>query len=113
MKKFMVFIYPQGKSIFNLPEKTQQDHIQKVGTYLGKLKEEGFLLDAQPLQPTGTMLFGSKGTLSIETMGETGIAGFYALKAEDKDNLITVLKEDPRFEDANWKLEIREVLEMM
>ena len=30
----MVFIYPQGESIFSLPEDIQQKHIQKVGAYL-------------------------------------------------------------------------------
>ncbi len=109
----MVFIYPQGRSIFNLPEETQQKHIQKVGAYLGRLKEEGILMDAQPLKPYGTFLFGNKATFSVETTNEANIAGFYALQAETKEILITTLKEDPRFEDAGWKLEIREVLEMM
>ncbi|MDW3195257.1 MAG: YciI family protein [Cytophagales bacterium] len=113
MKKFMVFIYPQGESIFNLSEEIQKEHVRKVGAYLGQLKEKGHLLDAQPLQPIGTNLIGNGSVLSEETLVETSIAGFYALQAKDNESLIAVLKEDPRFEDASWILEIREVLEMM
>jgi len=113
MKKFMVFIYPQGESIFSLPEETQQKHIQKVGAYLGELKEKGLLLDAQPLQPFGTLLSGSKASLTVETIDQTNIAGFYTLQANDLDTLIATLKKDPRFEDASWQLEVREILEMM
>ena len=113
MKKFMVFICPKGTSIFNLPEKTQQNHIQKVGAYLGQLKEKGLLLDAQPLQPVGTLLSGNKETLTVEALNQTKIAGFYTLQAEDQNSLIEILKKDPRFEDASWELEIREVLEVM
>lgn len=109
----MVFIYPQGESIFSLPEETQQKHIQKVGAYLGELKEEGLLLGAQPLQPFGTLLSGSKASLAVETIDQASIAGFYTLQAKDQDALIETLKKDPRFEDASWQLEIREVLEMM
>lgn len=113
MKKFMVFIYPQGESIFNLSEETQQKHIQKVGAYLEQLKENGLLLNAQPLQPTGTILSGNKAALTVEAMNHTNIAGFYTLQASNQDGLIAILKDDPRFEDASWKLEIREVLEVM
>lgn len=113
MKKFIVFIYPQGESIFSLPEETQQKHIQKVGAYLGELKEKGLLLDAQPLQPFGTLLSGNKTSLAVEAIDQASIAGFYALQAKDQDALIETLKKDPRFEDASWQLEIREILEMM
>ncbi|MEP2025211.1 MAG: YciI family protein [Reichenbachiella sp.] len=113
MKKFMVFIYPQGESIFNLPEESQQKHMQKVGAYLGELKENGLLLDAQPLQPFGTILSGNKATLTVEAIDQANIAGFYTLQANDLETLIATLKNDPRFEDASWQLEIREILEMM
>lgn len=109
----MVFIYPQGESIFSLPEETQQKHIHKVGTYLGELKEKGLLLDAQPLQPSGTLLSGSKALLAVKSIDQTSIAGFYTLQANDLGSLIETLKKDPRFEDASWQLEIREILEMM
>ncbi len=109
----MVFIYPQGESIFNLSKENQQKHIQKVGAYLGNLKQDNILLDAQPLQPAGTLLIGNKTNLSTDAIGKTDIAGFYMLQSENKETLINVLKQDPRFEDASWKLEIREVLEMM
>lgn len=109
----MVFIYPQGESIFNLPQEQQQKHIQKIGAFLGQLKENGLLLDAQPLQPTGTIISGNKTTLVVEDVNQTNIAGFYMIQADNQDDLIVILKNDPRFEDAFWKLEIREVLEMM
>lgn len=109
----MVFIYPQGESIFSLPQEQQEQHIQKVGAYLGQLKEKGLLLDAQPLHPTGTILSGTKTTIDVEAVTQPNIAGFYKLQADNQDDLIVILKNDPRFEDASWKLEIREVLEMM
>jgi len=109
----MVFIYPQGESIFNLPKEIQQNHIQKVGAYLEQLKEKGFLLDAQPLQPNVTMISGNKSNLKVETLNQSKIAGFYTLQVKNQNSLIAILKKDPRFEDANWQLEIREVLEMM
>ncbi len=83
MKKFMVFIYPLGESIFNLTEEAQQQHIQKVGIYLGKLKEAGVLLDAQPLQPVGTILSGKGTSLSLGSIDQVDIVGFYMLKSNN------------------------------
>jgi hypothetical protein len=115
MKKFMVLIYPLGDSIFNLPEQKQQKHIQKVGIYLEQLKHNDTLVDAQPLQPRGKFLLGSTNALSVETINEKSenIAGYYLLKAENEEGLIAILRKDPRFEDATWKLEIREIMDMM
>ena len=71
------------------------------------------MLDAQPLQPVGVIISGNKTTLNVETLNQTKIAGYYTLQAEDQNSLIAILKKDPRFEDASWELEIREILEMM
>lgn len=109
----MVLIYPQGESIFNLTETAQQQHVQKVGAYLGNLKETGFLLDAQPLHPSGIILSGKGVDLSTQEKNEVDIAGFYLLQAADSESAIEKLKQDPRFEDASWMLEVREVLELM
>lgn len=111
----MVLIHPQGESIFNLPEEQQKQHIQKMGAYFEQLKNNGILLDAQPFQPSGKVLSGSSDALSAEPLDDKSenIAGFYLLKAESEEVLIEVLKKDPRFEDASWKLEIREILNMM
>lgn len=111
----MVLIHPKGESIFNLPEEQQKQHILKMGAYFKQLKNNDILLDAQPFQPSGKVLSGSSNSLSIAPLDNKSenIAGFYLLKAESEENLIKILKKDPRFEDASWKLEIREILNMM
>lgn len=112
MKEFMIFVKKAGQSVHKLSEQQQQEHVRKVGKYIGELVEQGRMKEAQPLEMKGAMLSGTLGELTDEPFVEEGkvISGFYHLLAEDLEDAVNIAKADPRFEDGSWQMEIRPIL---
>ena len=40
------------------------------------------------------------------------ISGYYHLLADDLNEAISIAKADPRFEDGNWKIEVRPIMKV-
>lgn len=114
MKEFMVFIKKDDNPIVNLSPKQQQEHIQKVGSYIRGLFEAGKLKAAQPLETEGAIVTQEKGKIMDGPFNETKevISGYYQLLAADLNEATQIIKADPRFEDGDWKLEIRPVMKV-
>ena len=114
MKEFMVFIRNEGNPIVNLSPKQQQEHVQKVGAYIKKLFEAGNMKLAQPLEMEGTMLSQKNGKFIDGPFNETKevISGYYHILASDLNEAIEIGKADPRFEDGDWRLEIRPIMKV-
>ncbi len=111
MKEFMLFIRSEEnpKTSFS-PEQLQQ-HLEKVGSYIKKLVEEGHMKSAQPLEMEGVILSYQNGTIINGPFNETKevISGYYHLVAKDLDEAIEITKMDPRFEEGIWRIEIRPI----
>jgi len=111
MKEFMLFIRSEEepKSEFS-PEQLQQ-HIEKVGSYIKKLTEEGKMKSAQPLEMEGCILSYKDGKIIDGPYNETKevISGYYHLLANDLDEAIEITRGDPRFEEGIWRIEIRPI----
>ena len=114
MKEFMVFIKNEGNPVMNLSPEQQQEHVQKVGAYIKGLFESGKMKAAQPLEMEGTIISQEQGKFIDGPFNETKevISGYYHILASDLDEAIEISKADPRFEDGDWRLEIRPVMKV-
>jgi len=91
-----------------------QQHIQKIGAYIKRLTEEGLMKSAQPLEMDGKMLSYQNGKIVDGPYNETKeiISGYYLLLANDLEEAIEIAKQDPRFEEGIWKIEVRPILKV-
>ncbi len=114
MKEFILLIYAEGNPTLLLPKEKQQQHIQKVGKFIESLAKTGKLKNAQPFEPKGVSITGSNGVFKETPLNadKGDIAGYYHIMAENMEEAVSIGKADPRFQDAEWKIEIRSILKM-
>ncbi|NNC84729.1 MAG: hypothetical protein HKN75_01530 [Bacteroidia bacterium] len=114
MKEFMLFIKNEGNPVASLTPEKQQEHIQKVGGFIMKLVEGGNMKSAQPLEPQGSVVSFNCGQAVVEPVDENKevISGYYHLMAKDLNDAIEIAKSDPRFEDGDWKIEVRPIMKV-
>ncbi len=114
MKEFMLLIRATGNPIHSLSFPEQQNHIQKIGAFIRQLAEDGKLKSAQPFEMDGIMLSSEDGQISESNYkeGEEVIAGYYHIEVEDMEEALMIARSDPRFEDSNWRMEIRPIMTM-
>lgn len=114
MKEFMVFIKNDGNPVLDLSPEQQQEHVQKVGAYIKGLFEAGNMTAAQPLEMEGTIVSLKQGKFVDGPFNETKevISGYYHIHANDLEQAIEICKADPRFEDGDWRLEVRPIMKV-
>lgn len=114
MKEFMLFIRNEGNPIAELSLEEQQEHVQKVGAFINNLIEQQKMKAAQPLEMEGTMISFKNGNFIDGPFNETKevISGYYHILAEDLSEAVKIAKSDPRFEDGNWRIEIRPIMKV-
>lgn len=112
MKEFMLFIKSEGNPIEQFSPEQQQEHVQKVGGFIKKMMESGHMKSAQPLEMEGSIVSFKNGKYIDGPFNETKeiISGYYHLFAKDLKEAIEIAKADPRFEDGDWKIEVRPVM---
>lgn len=112
MKEFMLLIRTQGDHLNELSPEQQQQHLQKVMTYMGSLMKSGKLKSAQPLEMEGAMVSGAKGKLKDGPFNETKevIAGYFLIQAKDLAEATQIARENPVFEDGTGaRIEVRPI----
>jgi hypothetical protein len=114
MKEFLLLIRTEGDHLESLPPAEQQKHIQRVGSYIGKLVQDGKLKGAQPLEMEGVMLQMKNGKLKDGPFNETKevIAGYFLIEADSIEQATEIAKANPVFEDQSARIEIRPVKKM-
>jgi hypothetical protein len=112
MKEFLLLIRTQGDHLTGLSPEQQQQHLQKVMSYMGGLMKNGKLKSAQPLEMEGTIVSGTPGKLKDGPYNETKevIAGYFLIAANDLAEAIKIAKENPVLEDGtNARIEVRPI----
>ena len=114
MKEFMLFIRNEGDLIAELSLEQQQEHVQKVGNYINGLVAQNKMKAAQPLEMQGSMIWMKDGQFVDGPFNETKevISGYYHIVAEDLAEAMDIAKMDPRFEDGDWRIEIRPIMKV-
>ena len=110
----MLFIRNEGNPIADLSLEQQQAHVQKVGKFIKSLVEQQRMKAAQPLEMEGTIVSFKNGSFIDGPFNETKevISGYYHIVAEDLEAAVRIAKRDPRFEDGNWRIEIRPIMKV-
>lgn len=114
MKEFMLFIRNEGNPIASFSPEQQQEHVQKVGSFIKKLVENGNMKAAQPLEMEGSIISLKNGQFIDGPFNESKevISGYYHLLAADLNQAIEIAKSDPRFEDGDWRIEVRPIMKV-
>lgn len=114
MQEFMIFIKTKGDHLAGLSPEQQQDHVQKIGKYIGGLMESGKLKGAQPLEMNGATIHGNKGVFKDGPFNESKevIVGYFHIVAENLEEAIKIAKANPMFDDAEGSIEIRPIKQM-
>ena len=114
MKEFMLLIRNEGNPIANFSPEQQQEHVQKVGGFIKRMVGEGKMKAAQPLEMEGSILSFANGNFIDGPFNETKevISGYYHIVAMDLAEATAIAKQDPRFEDGNWRIEIRPIMKV-
>ena len=111
MNEFMLFIRSEENPKSDLSPEQLQQHIAKVGAFIKRLTEEGKMKSAQPLEMEGRILSYQNGQIVDGPYNETKevISGYYHLVAKDLNDAIEIVKEDPRFDEGIWRVEVRPI----
>jgi hypothetical protein len=112
MKEYLLLFRGGNREDLDSPEKVQQ-MMAKWRTWMENLGKQGRLGAAQPLEPTGKLLKGSKRQVTDGPFaeGKEFVGGFLVLKASNYDEAIHLSKDCPILEREGL-VEVREVQEM-
>jgi hypothetical protein len=112
MKEFMLLIRTEGDNLWKQSPEEHQKHIEKVMVYMEGLMQSGKLKSAQPLEPEGILVSGTKGKLKDGPFNESKevIAGYFLIEAKDLDEAVQIARNNPVFETAtNTRIEVRPI----
>lgn len=114
MKEYL-FLFRGGNSggSAQSPEQSQA-HMQKWMQWMGGLGQQGKLVGAQPLDPLGKQVQGTKMMVTDGPFmeGKEMIGGYLICKASNYDEAVGIAKDCPILEFENGNVEIREITEM-
>src|SRR5579872_172722 len=111
MKEFMLFVRTEGDHLADMSAREQQDHVSKIGNYIGKLMQENKLKGAQPLDMAGSLIKGNKGVVKDGPYSESKevIVGYFHILANDLDEAIEIAKANPVFDAGEASIEVRPI----
>jgi len=114
MKEFMLLISSVGDPMKKLSPEQQQQHVHKVRSYIDSLVKKGNWIGGQPLEMQGVNLSGKVGAFIDGPFNESKevIGGYYHIQAESLEDAVSLAKTDPRFEDGEWRIEIRPIMKV-
>jgi len=112
MKEFMFFIRKQSDSQVTLSPERHHQFLKGCEAYIAKLKKEGRLISAQPIERDGDIISCSSNEWKEVPFNETKevIGGYYHSRAEDLSEAIIIAKANPEFEfNPDTRIEIRPI----
>lgn len=114
MLEYLLLIRAKGAPMAKLPKDKQKTHVEKAGKFIETMTKKGVMTAAQSLKPQGAIVSNADRQLThmpIDANREV-ISGYYIIQAATLDDAIKVAKQDPRFEEGSWKIEVRPVMKM-
>lgn len=114
MKEYLLlFRGGEGAALQQSPEKWQA-HMQKWMEWMNGLKDQGKLIDAQPLTAEGRVITGNKKIVSDGPFmeGKEMVGGYLACKADSFEEAVEISKGCPILEYDNGIVEVRKITEM-
>ena len=112
MREFMFFIRKRSDSTMTLSPEKHQHFLKSCEKYIAKLKNEGKLISAQPIQRDGDIISYAGKVWKDVPFNETKevIGGYYHILAEDLSEAIAIAKANPEFEyNPDTRIEVRPI----
>jgi hypothetical protein len=112
MKEFMFFIRKQSDSKKELPSDVHEQFLKSCEQYINKLKKEGKLIAAQPIERPGKIISGNENGWKEVSFDETPevIGGYYHILANDEEEATEIAKANPEFVfNKNTRIEVRSI----
>ena len=112
MQEFMFFIRKQSNSEETLSAAEHEKFLKACESYIGKLKNEGKLISAQPIEWKGTIVSGHEGAWKDAPFNESKevIGGYYHILAKDLSEATSIAKVNPEFAyNTNTRIEVRPI----
>jgi len=110
MQEFMLFIRKSARSEETLSQDRHQMFLKACETYIGKLKQEGKLISAQPIEWAGKTISLTGGTWHEDPFneGREVIGGYYHITARDLEEALAIARLNPEFEyNPGTRIEVR------
>jgi hypothetical protein len=112
MKEFMFFIRKSEDSSKTLALETHLQFLKSCENYIGRLKKEGKLISAQPIERTGIIVSGEPASWKHTAFDESKevIGGYYHILANNLEEAIEIAKQNPEFTfNKNSRIEVRPI----
>lgn len=112
MKEFMLYVRNIGDHQSAWPADKHQEFLKACEVYIGKLKNEGKLISAQPLVREGTVISGQAGQFKETPIDKSQPmqVGYYHILANDFEDAMTIAKQNPEFSfSATASIEVRPI----
>src|ERR1041385_1610170 len=114
MEKFMYLFRGGENHAHNQKEsKAAQDNMQAWMKWMQGMQEKGILVGAEPLQPTGEQVTGTKKVVTDGPFVEAKemVGGYVIVNAKDINDAVEISKGCPIFNE-NGKVEVRPIQKM-
>lgn len=108
----MFFIRKQSDSQLTLSAEKHEQFLKGCEAYIAKLKKEGKLISAQPIERDGNIISYPGKSWEDVPFNETQevISGYYHILAEDLSEAIEIAKANPEFEfNPGTRIEVRPI----
>ncbi len=114
MEKF-IFLFRGGENhAYNAQDSKEAiDNMQAWMNWMGELAQKGILVGAEPLQPTGKQVIGTKKVITDGpyTEAKEHVGGYLIVNAKDIDEAVEISKGCPVLSE-NGKVEVRPIQKM-
>ena len=108
----MFFIRKQHNNKETSSSDQHQKFLKSCESYIGKLKKEGKLISAQPIEWKGKRISIANGTWKDVPFSESSevIGGYYHILANNLEEAIEIVKANPEFDyNPNTRIEVRPI----
>jgi hypothetical protein len=115
MKQFMLFIRKRKNSSDTVSPEKHEMFLRGCEDYIGKLKRQGNLISAQPIEWQGAILARTKDGWNETSYADSAeiIGGYYLIRADDLEEAIALAKENPEFQyNPETRIEVRPIKSM-
>ena len=111
MQDFMLFVKTVGDHLNSLSPEQQQNHLKKVGNYIGELMQSGKLKGAEPLEMAGSYVIRQNGVFKDGPFNESKevIVGYFHISASNLEEAVEIAKSNPIFEETDCTIEVRPI----
>jgi hypothetical protein len=112
MKEFMFLIYNEEDPAADVAPDLHEEFLKKCEVYIRKLKEDGKLIAAQPIERQGKVLSWQEGNWNESSFNESGKTwvGYYHILVADLAEAVSIAKANPEFQyKPTARIEVRPV----